>query len=515
MMVCGVMTLGNLIHALLPHWRSGIMAGILLFIIIDRLYTFRQLKSLTPLSSEWAMAIGAQWVLIILLTRFLLSYANGLDSLRRDLSLLARGYIAELFTPEFVVSVLLAFLVWFLCGRFLYVLDDIGLEQTIASDPESSLVRSEVLPAHQRLVILFFSIGIGLVLLSALARIDYSNTFANTDGLPTLKFIRFSGAEAGALLYFVFGLALLSLSRLMSLQTQWNQLRIRVTSEDLYRQWGRYSVLFLVILAVIVSLLPAGDSLGFFSLLGSLFNFLVSILFFIGQLMISLFMLLISLPFLLFNQSLPALQPAPPPPLPVMPPAPVSQPASNAAWTLIRSFLLWGALVVIIFFALIRFFRQHGGLGAALRASRITNWLMLAWQWLYRQADKTRLELSRAVGDGWQHIVSRLEGKRILSPRLFRLRSLDSRRQVSFYYLAMLRRSGEQGLTRKPSQTPKEYAVFLEQALPTVEEDIDAITEAFISARYSRQEVSKADANAVKAIWGRIRRALQVKSKEQ
>ena len=87
MMASAAMTVGILIQNVLPAWHAGIIAGFLLFIVIDRLYTYRQLRSLTPLSSEWAMAIGGQWLLILLLMRFLLSYANGLDSFRADLSL--------------------------------------------------------------------------------------------------------------------------------------------------------------------------------------------------------------------------------------------------------------------------------------------------------------------------------------------------------------------------------------------------------------------------------------------
>jgi hypothetical protein len=319
------------------------------------------------------------------------------------------------------------------------------------------------------------------------------------------------------LLYFAFGLALLSLSRLMSLQSQWNQQRIRVSSADLYRQWGFYSVLFLVILAAIVSLLPAGDSIGFFSLLGMLLNYLVNILFFLGQLVISLLLLLVGLPFSLFGQGPPVLQPsAPLPPLVLPPAAPASSPASSESWALIRSILLWGSLAVIVVYAFLQFVRQHGGLGRALRALRITNWLILAWQWLYRRADSTRLSLSRTIGDGWQRLVSRLgRTLAVSSLRPLHLRSLDARRQIYFFYLAMVRRGGEQGLPRKPSQTPGEYAGLLEKALPTVAEDIDALTEAFITARYSRRDVDASAAGHVKATWARIRRALQAKSKSQ
>ena len=59
-----------------------------------------------------------------------------------------------------------------------------------------------------------------------------------SDGLPELELNSLSGGEAGVLLYFVFGLALLSLSRLMSLQTHWNRLRIPVSSDNLARQMG-------------------------------------------------------------------------------------------------------------------------------------------------------------------------------------------------------------------------------------------------------------------------------------
>jgi hypothetical protein len=285
----------------------------------------------------------------------------------------------------------------------------------------------------------------------------------------------------------------------------------------LTRQWGIYSLFFLLILAVIVGLLPAGDSLGLFSVIGALFNFLIRVLFFVGQFIISLVLLLFSLPFLLMGQTAPPIVRPPPPPLPVMPPVEATGPTtSNEMWILIRSILLWGSLIAIMVFSAIHFIRQHGGLRAALRNSRLSNWLILAWQWLYKNVEKTRGTLSRAIADGWQSLVARLEANRILPrPDLIRLRSLEPRRQIYFFYLAMIRRGGEQGVTRTPSQTPSEYAVHLENALPAAEEDIDSITEAFVEARYSRREVDPGKAALVKATWGRIRRALQSKAKRE
>jgi hypothetical protein len=52
----------------------------------------------------------------------------------------------------------------------------------------------------------------------------------------------------------------------------------------------------------------------------------------------------------------------------------------------------------------------------------------------------------------------------------------------------------------------------LEKVLPVAREDIASITEAFVQARYSRQEVDSRQAVLVKATWERIRRALQSKA---
>jgi hypothetical protein len=279
-----------------------------------------------------------------------------------------------------------------------------------------------------------------------------------------------------------------------------------------------YSLLFLLILAVFVSLLPSGESLGLISLLRTLLGFLGSIILFIGQMILFLISALISIPmsFFLRGDSSPS-EPLPDiPPLPSMPGEPAAAPPPSELWMLVRSILLWGSLAVIVIFALVQFVRQHGGIRAALRKSRFTNWLAMAWQWLYRNVGKTRESLTQAVTEGWQNIVSRLERRRIIpSSSFLRLRALDPRRQVYFFYLAMIRRGGEQGVPRKPSQSPSEYAVQLEKELPSAGEDIDSITEAFVEARYSGREIGPAQADAVKATWGRIRRELQSKANSE
>ena len=516
MMACGVLTVSVLLHNLLPGWHSNILAGILLFILIDRLYTYRHLKSLTPFSSEWAMSLGAQWIVIILFSRLLLSYANGPADVLADLALFTHGYFADLFNAEFVITLLLAGALWYLTGQYLELLDEIGLDMKLAWSEEPPRTPGEAIPAHQRMANLIFTTGVILVLLAALTRIDVQALQAGSVGLPAIRWTRFSGGEAGALLYFVFGLALLSLSRLMSLQTSWNRQRIPVSSHNLPRQWAWYSLFFLLVLGVLVSLLPAGDSLGLFPVLGMLLGFLLRVLIFLSYVIVGLILTLFSLPFLLLGKAPPFLSGAAPGPMPSLPMQPLEPMTGNAAWDLIKSVLLWGSLLVVVVYALTHFLRQHESVVAALRHWRPVQWLTLAWQWLYIHADKARGGFAHLVADGWQGLLSRLEGKRILPrPGWISLRTLPPRQRIYFFYLAMIRRSSEQGLAREPSQTPSEYAVRLGQALPVASEDIDSITAAFVRARYSRRDVNAKEADFVKATWERIRGALLNKRRRE
>jgi hypothetical protein len=88
-------------------------------------------------------------------------------------------------------------------------------------------------------------------------------------------------------------------------------------------------------------------------------------------------------------------------------------------------------------------------------------------------------------------------------------RKLSPRQQVQFYYLAMLRRSGEKGHPRQPTQTPYEYARTLESQLPEVDQDVDGITDEFITARYSRHDIPLEHVGLVRRYWERIKQALK------
>ena len=94
--------------------------------------------------------------------------------------------------------------------------------------------------------------------------------------------------------------------------------------------------------------------------------------------------------------------------------------------------------------------------------------------------------------------------RRFVNPR-----KLSPRQQVQFFYLAMLRRSGERGLPRRAAQTPYEYARTLKSQLLDVDEDVTAMTDEFIEARYSRHEITPEKVGLVRRAWEHIKQALK------
>jgi hypothetical protein len=80
---------------------------------------------------------------------------------------------------------------------------------------------------------------------------------------------------------------------------------------------------------------------------------------------------------------------------------------------------------------------------------------------------------------------------------------------VRYFYLSTVRRAARLGVVRRPGQTPHEFLHDLEQTLPEAEQDVAALTDAFITARYNTTEITPAEAASVRTIWERIKRALR------
>ena len=200
-------------------------------------------------------------------------------------------------------------------------------------------------------------------------------------------------------------------------------------------------------------------------------------------------------------------------PIPQVTPPPEIPPSSNVStfnWSLVKSVFLWGSLIILTIIALRQYIAFNRDLSEELRRFRPLRWLLVAW-------DRFKASLRKANRSMGTFIQNSLKRLRNLAPQaaatgewdFINLRQLSPRQKVIFYYLALVRRAKEAGLPRQDGQTPYEYARSLTSSLEEEKEAVNALTESFLEARYSRHEIPARAAHRARSIWEVIRHVLK------
>ena len=89
------------------------------------------------------------------------------------------------------------------------------------------------------------------------------------------------------------------------------------------------------------------------------------------------------------------------------------------------------------------------------------------------------------------------------------INGLTPRQQIRYFYLSTVQRAADRGVARAESETPLEYMADLQEQRPEAAEELDTLTNAFLKARYGRQELQKEEANRVKKRWKTVKRLLK------
>lgn len=341
--------------------------------------------------------------------------------------------------------------------------------------------------------VLVFTLGLASFDLQDLG--DGSLLDIGRSGLPPLTL-------AGVLVYFFVGLWLLSHARYQMLSVRWTVSGSEV-DDSIRRQWHRIMFILLGAVGLVAAFMPIGSTVALQRLAEAL---LLTVLF-IANAIVLIFAALVALPFLLLGNEPPAVTNPLPPPV-IVPPAqaPAAAPGNDP---LLMGVLFWGIIILSVTTILISYLRERGYPLNAETARKLWNGLkaMLAawWQWLRSRSET----LVAALPSRPQHAADAEAGERRMPWRFRRINSLSPREQVRFFYLAAVRRATEQGVERRPAETPLEYTNDLVNSWPEAEQDVETLTEAFLHARYSPQPVADEEAGLVKQTWKRVRRALR------
>lgn len=311
---------------------------------------------------------------------------------------------------------------------------------------------------------------------------------------------------AALLVYFVGGLWLAGQGQLAVLRSRW---LVQDTQLDrsMSRTWNRASVILIGLIATIAAFLPIGSTFAISRIVHLITVAVVVVINFIFVL-ISAIIFLIAAIFLrpeeqATNEPFNLSEAVPEQLLfePVDPPSPSP----------IFGGIFWLIVIITVIAALLFFLR---GRGVSVSGGKVTTFLSDAWlrlrAWflsLWRDLRQQVQQLEKTIRERLQTAENPAAG--FISFNRPGFRSLSPREKVRYYYLSVVRRAEEKGVERGKSETPSEFAADLIREWPEADSEVEALTDAFVKARYSPQPMTGDDLGPVKELWNRIKFAIR------
>ena len=503
MMICLSVAYVQFGERIFSDWRGAylILAGLL--VAIEAMATRRQTEDLE--SRQKLFFHLSEWIAIAVLVKIMIYLETGLAQIIADLALWQSDFLKYFFTFEFIYALIILGVIWLFSRSFTAELDN--LYQTGSSEGWEDLgkLQNMLHELREKLVSRTLVIGTIITVLAVLSRLTTKN-FLMPVGSAGLELIT---PVINVVAYFMISLILISQTQFALLQTRWLWQDLPV-SPGITRSWIKYGFIFFALLAVVVIILPTQYTVGLFDMLRYVVEFLSNIF--------SFLLVLITLPltfclslFSMFNGS--QTQPASPS---FQMPAQPNTPATPIAWLeLLRSLAFWVIFLAIIFFAIRFYLMQNTQLWNAIAGFPFFRWIANTWSGFWKWIKRTNQQVVKMI----RQEIHRLQQSR-LSPDLsiplfFNLSQMNPRARIIHFYLILLNVSSQQGLSRKPSQTPYQYEKHLREVVPDTQDDLSQLTAAFIEARYSEHPIGETQSRQAGTLLDRIKAILSRRKQEK
>jgi len=501
MMTCFGIAMIQVVHAFSPAWNGSFLSLACLVISLEAILVQNRLRKASDLEHSPTFYRVMEWVVILIILKLILYFRLGWGTFLDELPNWSRNFLGSFFNSEYLLAVLIIAAVWGLTLWFVSDLEEIENDVTLVDASDMGGFYSNRSAIRGRMANRFLTIGFMIVFMTALFTIDFG---------ALVRGIYIFNHRSGGLniiVYFLAGMLLLSQTHFSVLRAGWAWERIPI-EPHIARRWIVYSLVALVLVTGIAFILPTSYSMGLLATMGYIFSLIFSLLSGLIFLIFTPLIMLLGWIYRLFGKNAPVAS---------MPEMKLPEPPKETAgrvqppWLeVVQSVLFWAIFLGVIGYAFYQYFKQNKDLLNKLKQARGIKFLVQAWAWIKGRLSGFNQAVSSVIGVG----VKRLRAFIVRSPaqevwNFINLRRLSPRQQILFFYLALVRRGGETGISRKPSQTPYEYAHTLDRSLPDVSESVHSMTESFIEARYSNHLVESKQASQAKAYWEHIRLALQ------
>lgn len=516
MMASMAATAVQVAEILVPGWSGAYLVMMAFLVSIESMVSLREAPRLAFPELQWFLYHMAEWIVILTLVKLASYIEPGPAVFVEDLLTWSQSP-GSFFTQETIFIIILTGLVWVLSRLFAADLLALDLdEKTLRAEQESGIYehRSRI---RSELVNRVLMVGSGMVLLSSALRIE---AFTSWLELPLLR-----AGVVNLLLYFLLALVLLSLTQYAALRVQWMLEGLSVRKELAVR-WFIYSFLFISLVALLSAVLPTHYTLSLLAIIQIILMVLSGVVGLIFTLLSLPFFFLLSILSLLRGGETPV---APAPDIFKAQVTPSLAAATSIPWLeYLKSVLFWAIFLAVIGFSLYFYLREHQAWLKTIARLPFIEVLGRFFKGLLSWVNALNNKLVEAVESGAVRLRRRWSPARNVQPwGYLNLRKLNDRQRIFFYYLAMVRRAGEIGWPRQPSQTPSEYSEHLLHALVAmpadqppgrelgaseksdVVDDVAEMTGKFIEARYSLHQITPRDVSLVRRAWQQLRRSFK------
>lgn len=303
------------------------------------------------------------------------------------------------------------------------------------------------------------------------------------------------GVIGAAIVYFVLGLLLLTFGHLAALRARW-QLAKLPSEATIVRNWPFYACGLLLVVAAVAFLMPLGGTFRLAQLMGLVMRAISGAIYLLMGLILGLIALLFGGDEEVIEE--PARE-QPEISAPLIEPV---QPAEAPPW--LGGTVFWIIIALLLGYATYIYLQGRG-----VNFQLIMIWLrqfLLGWkqigdafnEWRTRRLAPEEEEASRS---------GRSRVRRWLDELM--LGRLPPDEQVRYFYLSTLESAAEQGIRRRPGETPYSFRERLGTRIESEDgEAAERLTASFVKIEFARQSTEAAAVPLLKRAWTQIRDAI-------